>query len=361
MKRVGIITINDNTNLGNRLQNYATQVLLKEQGIEAETITNYSKYVKDRHIIYWLKQKIKRLKKAIFNKKEYDRENEFLKFNKLYIKKSKDIISPKYINYNLNDKYDYFITGSDQVWNYKFGRASEVDFLTFADKEKRISFSASFGISDIPDDMKEYYKIRLENMKKISVREERGKEIINELTGREDVKVLLDPTMLINTTSWKNVMEEPKMVKKLNGKNYILNYFLGNLSDKRKKEIERIATENNCGVINILDKNDPFYTCGPSEFLYIKKNAFLICTDSFHSSVFAILFNRPFIVFDREDSNAKMNSRLDTLLKKFELEDRWFKNEIKEEQLNINYDKSIEILEKERKKAIDYINEAINQ
>lgn len=355
MKKVAILTISDNANLGNRLQNYATQEFLKQQGLEVETIQNYIGYKNRVYLI------IKRFLKLFLANRKYKREKNFKKFNKKNMSFSKYIIRNKKKYPKVNDKYDYFITGSDQVWNPKFERTSDIDFLTFAEKKKRISFSASFGVSEIPEDLKNSYMERLNGLNKISVREERGKEIIKEITGRTDVEVLLDPTMLINTTSWKNVMKKPKMLKNLNGKNYILNYFLGNLSDKRKKEIERIAKENNCEIINILDKNDPFYICGPSEFLYLEKNAFLICTDSFHSSVFAILFNRPFIVFDREDSNAKMNSRLDTLLKKFELEDRWFNNEIKAEQLKVNYDKSVEILEKERKKAIDFINEAIKQ
>ena len=232
---------------------------------------------------------------------------------------------------------------------------SDIDFLTFAESEKRNSFSASFGISDI-EKWRDYYIDRLKGLNKISVREERGKEIVEELTGRKDVKVLVDPTMLLTDKEWDMVLRKPKQLK--NDK-YILNYFLGNLSEERKKEIERIAKENNCEIINILDKNSPFYQTGPSEFLYLEKNAFLICTDSFHSSVFAILYNRPFIVFDREDANVKMNSRLDTLLKKFKLENRWYKDRITEEQLQVDYKESYIILGEERKKAEEFLENAI--
>ena len=113
----------------------------------------------------------------------------------------------------------------------------------------------------------------------------------------------------------------------------------------------RIAKENGCEVINVLDKNSPFYQTGPSEFLYLEKNAFLICTDSFHSSVFSILFNRPFIVFNREDINKSMNSRIDTLINKFELKNRQFENRITKENLHQDYTKAYEILEKEREKC----------
>ena len=228
--------------------------------------------------------------------------------------------------------------------------------LSFAKPEQRIAFSASFAIDKLPEEFKSKAKRELEKFKAISVREYRGKEIVEELTGRKDVQVLVDPTMLLNSEEWDEVAKKPEQLKT---DKYILNYFLGEISEKRRKEIERIAKENNCEIINMLDKNSPFYQTGPSEFLYLEKNAFLICTDSFHSSVFAILYNRPFVVFDREDANVKMNSRLDTLLKKFKLENRWYEDKITEEQLQVDYKESYMILEGERKKAKEFLENAI--
>ena len=163
--------------------------------------------------------------------------------------------------------------------------------------------------------------------------------------------------MLLVDKEWDKVSKKPDMLKQ--GK-YILNYFLGDLSEFRKNEIERIAKENNCEIINILDKNSSFYECGPSEFLWLEKNAFLICTDSFHSSVFALLYDRPFIIFDREQSGIEnMNSRLDTLVNKFNLKNRKFKDKITEENLNHDYTEAYKILEKERKKAEDFLKKAL--
>lgn len=355
MKKVGIITINDNTNIGNRLQNYATNEFLMQQGLYAENIVNFSKFNENSN---GLKNMIHILKEFICSQKKYKRRKKFEKFNYDYIKNSKYVLNRKCNLFKLNNHYDYFLVGSDQVWNYKFGWATDNDFLTFANKEKRISFAASFGINEISNDLKEYYKKNLEQFKAISVREERGKEIIKELTGRKDTVVLLDPTMLIPIERWNDVMKKPKMLDKLHGKKYILEYFLGNLSENRKKEIKRISKESNCEIIDILDEKSPFYLCGPSEFVYLEKNAFLICTDSFHSTVFAILFNRPFVVFDREDKEVKMNSRLETLLNKFGLNNRWFENKIDIQMLKANYEIN-SILENERKKAQNFIENAI--
>ena len=343
----GIITIIDNNNIGNRLQNYALQEFLAKYG-NVVTIKNIAQLNgKDKILLKFLKYLINTRKIMNNRTKIIEQFNSNIRFSENYITPYTKIYK----------KYDYFITGSDQVWNPTFGRLRDVDLLSFAKPEQRIAFSASFGISELPEKYKEKTRKELEKFKAISVREDRGKEIVEELTGRTDVEVLVDPTMLLTPEEWDKVSKKPEQ---LNFDKYILCYFLGELSEQRKKEIERVAKENDCKIINILDKKDPFYETGPSEFLYLEKNAFLICTDSFHSSVFAILYNRPFIVFDREDSLVKMNSRLDTLLKKFKLEDRWYEGEIKKDQLKTDYTKAYEILEKEREKSMIFLKKALD-
>ena len=176
----------------------------------------------------------------------------------------------------------------------------------------------------------------------------------------ESIEVLVDPTMLLDSKEWEKVSKKPKQIDKLKNKKYILNYFLGELTSDNKKIIEKFAKKNDCEIINILDKNDPFYKTGPSEFLYLEENAFLICTDSFHSSVFSILFNRPFLIFERKDKFLSMNSRLDTLLSKFDLENRKFsKKEITNKDLKYDYTKAYKTLEKERKKSKDFLKKAL--
>ena len=345
MRKIGIITINDNNNYGNRLQNYALQFFLENNNIKCSTI------------VYRTKQKrIKEIIKIIINyKNQRNKEKRFKHFvsfnnniNIEYIKKTNEL--------TYNNK-DYYIVGSDQVWNPLFDRLTDYELLSCVNPKKRISYAASFGINELPEEVKDNAAKELKKFKAISVREDRGKEIVEELTGRKDVEVLVDPTMLLTSEEWDKVSKKPTMLKT---DKYILNYFLGELSEERKNEIERIAKENNCEIINILDKNSPYYECGPSEFLYLEKNAFLICTDSFHSSVFAILYNRPFIIFDREQKNlVNMNSRLETLIKKFKLKDRKFEGKITEKNLNHDYTEAYKILEEERKKSDKFLKKAL--
>ena len=110
-----------------------------------------------------------------------------------------------------------------------------------------------------------------------------------------------------------------------------------------------------------MDINSSFYSCGPSEFLYLEKHAFLICTDSFHSCVFAILYNRPFIVFEREEENvANMNSRIETLINKFKLKNRNFTGKITKNNLEHDYTEAFKILDIERKKSEKFIKRALD-
>lgn len=358
--KIGIITITEGENFGNRLQNYAVQKVLEKENINAETIRNY----RDENIYtYLMKEKIKGFLKFILKikgKEDYNekRKKSFENFNNEFIKFSKYKISNKNISKKIDKYYDYFVCGSDQIWNSNYKENGFVNFLQFCEKNKRIAFAPSFGTDKINDNYKNLYKKWIMSIPKLSVREEAGKKIIENLTVRKDVEVLIDPTMLLNAQEWDKIARKPE---KLKNEKFILNYFLGELSEKRKKEIDKVAKENNCEIINILDKNSPFYCSGPSEFLYLEKHAFLICTDSFHSSVFAILYNRPFIIFNREDDTVSMNSRIETLINKFNLKDRKYnEKEITKENMNYDYTEAYSILKEERKKSMKFLMKSIN-
>lgn len=339
--KVGIITINGNYNFGNRLQNYALLEVLKKMDFNVESIWFYPEKK------YFIK---KILKKFLPLKKDWKRFNNFSKF-------TDELLNVKYYNHNkISDKYDFFIAGSDQIWNYNFSTYHNNMFLLFSKKEKNISYAASIGVNDVSKEYINDFKKGLNNFKALSVREERAKEIVEKITNRCDVEVLVDPTMLLTSAEWEKVSKKPKRLK---NKKYILTYFLGDLNNKKRKFIEKIANDNGCEIIDLLDKKSEFYECGPREFLYLEKNAFLICTDSFHSAVFAILFEKKFIIFERDDHEEKMNSRIDTLLNKFEIKKKIYKENMNYENLEYDYSKISKILELERKKAITYLKNNI--
>lgn len=354
MQKIGVITINDFNNYENRLQCYALQRYLEKMGYTVENIYNRSN---NKGFIINCAGKLYRYLTG-FKSREIlaEREKNFFEFNK-NIKFSKERIICGRYNEGLNDKYDFFVTGSDQVWNpYDSGR-SEIDFLSFASDDKKISFSASIGTDSLPDYAAESYKENLKNFKSISVREFSAKKIIEDLTGRRDIEVLVDPTLLLTKEDWDYVSRKPDYNY---SPKYILSYFLGG-SGKYDNIIKGIAEKYSCEIIDVYDRNSVFYSCGPQHFLDLEKNAFLVCTDSFHSAVFAFLFNRPFIVFDRDNTKIDMSSRMETLLKTFCLNNQRYKaGRNPEEYLTWDYSKGYEALEQKREEAKRFINHAFS-
>ncbi len=347
MKKAGIVTLFGEYNFGNRLQNYAVQEILKKLNIYTETI----KYIGLEDDVPIINNDIDKKRLELF--KEFNKNINFA--NQIMYKEYE---APK----NFVKDYDYIILGSDQIWNFTFDKIfSDKALGSFAPSEKIISFSASFGVDYVPQENSNLYKMLKENIQRInsiSVREEAGKRIIEKLTNRKDVEVLIDPTMLLTIEEWNKVLKKPE---KLKSKKFILKSFLGRVSNEIWEQLKKIAKENDCDIIDISDKNSPYYDVGPSEFLYLEKNAFLVVTDSFHSCAFSILYSTPFLVFKREDNELEsMYSRIETLLNKFEMPERLFNGKINNEILKTNYEKTQEILKRERIKANKFLNKALN-
>ena len=313
MKKIGVITINDFNNYGNRLQCYAVQRSLEKRGYLVENIYNENY---GEGLLRRLGGALLRGIGTLGNRKRIAaRKKNFLAFHANIRFSDERIINRRY-DKRLNEKYDYFVTGSDQVWNPCDSGRSEIDFLSFASEEKRISFAASIGVSELPPAAKDLFARYLKPYKSLSVREESAKAIVEALTGRTDVAVLADPTLLLTAEEWEEVSEKPELPLP---KRYILSYFLSG-SKAQKEIVSRIAEAQGCEIADIYDPSSVYYTCGPQHFLYLVKNAALICTDSFHASVFSFLYNRPFLVFDRVHTKMNMNTRLHTFLSEFGLQ-----------------------------------------
>jgi hypothetical protein len=192
-------------------------------------------------------------------------------------------------------------------------------------------------------------------MEHLSVREEAGAAIIYELTGRK-AKVLLDPTMLLTRKDWNELKQESKWKPK---RNYIATYFLEQPSHSIRKSIVKIAKQYDLELVSLGDiKDRKGYCAGPREFIDYIADAHILITDSFHGSVFSILYETPFLVCDRGGDHPSMTSRIDTLLQTFELTNcRWDGTSRKE--LFVDFSTVAEVLQKEREKAITYLKEAL--
>lgn len=374
MNKVGIITLNGYFNYGNRLQNYALQEFIKMNGYECETIINKT-FIDKSELIGFKKNIIQRLFDKDFkqiclsinnrmNKKKLNYINKertriFKNFSKEYINETDFSIEVGKVDSNLEKKYDYLVAGSDQIWNPFDRMVSEVSFLTFAPKHKRISYAPSFGVYDIPQQERDNYKKWLSEMNHISVREDAGAKIVRALTGRE-VPVVIDPTMILTKEKWLSISKESKAKPT---KKYLLTYLLGGGAKEHKQKIKEISKKYNLEIVNLGDIKDvEHYTTGPSEFIDYINDASVFFTDSFHGCVFSMLLDTPFVVCNRVGQNSKtsMESRIDTFLDKFELQDRRYSNLENIDIFECDYTRSNELLEVERKIAWDYLNNAIN-
>ena len=359
--KIAILTITEGTNYGNRLQNYAVQKILEYLGIKVETLINKSGSERKRlDILLNIKRIIGRIKNYLINAKYKKtiniRKENFIKFNNQFINYSNIVINNEYNDSTINNIYNFFVCGSDQIWNPMFKENASANFLQFANPEKRIAFCPSFGVSTIPKNRKEEYSEYLRDFSKLSIREADGANIIKELSNRQAM-VLIDPTLLLSKKDWKKISKKPRFNIE---KKYILTYFLGKISEEKKENIKKIAEKKNYEIINLGKKEYiQYYTAGPSEFLWYIENAEIILTDSFHACVFSILFDKTFYVFDREDKMQSMNSRIETLFNIFNLQQQRFSNwnNIKFEH---NYDHIGSILEKEREKSINFLKKALD-
>ncbi|MBE6154772.1 MAG: polysaccharide pyruvyl transferase family protein [Firmicutes bacterium] len=350
MKKVCIITLYGNWNYGNKLQNYALQQVLKN--LDCDVISLKNKYQmplcdKLRSFYYKLRQ----VKKYYYMSK---RENSFKDFNKNYMNYTK--YSATYtLNKNKANLFDYFVIGSDQVWNYGDGTISDIMFGLFTNKEKNISYAASFGVSSIPEKYKKIYIKGLNNIENISVREKAGADIVNNITGRE-ASVVLDPTILLEKKDWEKIEKKPTFNVP---KKYLLTYFLGNVSVEKTHELNEFAKKHNLEIINLNNQNYPdYFKIGPSEFLYLIHNSSIVFTDSFHACVFSFIYNKSFYVYQRDENVVSMNSRIENLLSLIKEDERQIlsiKTINNEEVFKCNYKKGYDIIKKEKKKSIDFL------
>ena len=296
-KKAIIFTFTYGDNYGQRLQNFAVQYHLKIRGIEAYTAFQKPpiRYYK-RKITKWLKGR---------ENINIKRRKNFQSFDTKYISFTSVHNAVKNIN-----NFDYYVTGSDQVWSPLSEDVNEMMFLTFAPKEKRVTFAPSIGVDSIPVDQIERYREYFEGFNSISVREDSARDIVKRICNKNAV-VLSDPTIGIDSEIWESMAKEPETIPY---SKYMLYYHLG--SDTHQEIVTRIAKNGGMEIVDILN-NEQYFSTGPSEFLWLVKNAEIVVTDSYHGTIFSGLFHVPCYVCTRTGDEINMNSRFKTLFRKY--------------------------------------------
>lgn len=341
MKKVAVLTLKGYFNYGNRLQKYALSKILHDMGLEVYSIWDKDLVGKTKEFI---------VSSAIFLKK-YDRLRKFYKISHMYSKE---------INVDEVEKngIDMVVVGSDQVWNPEYYERDHNLLYRAKNGEKVISYAASIGRAEIPDEYRDLYRDVISKYDALSVREKQAEEEIKKLTGRKDVITVLDPTLLLSRQEWESMEEKPEIYKE--NMKYVLCCFLGKMPEEERADIEEYAKRNDCFIINILDPNDPFSKIsGPQNFIYLIHHAQLVCTDSFHASVFSFIYDRPLVVFKRVGKSDYMYSRLQNLLDVFQLENREYKGRITDDQIEHDYSAGYRIREAEARKGKDFLYKCI--
>lgn len=382
--RIGVITIEQVGNYGAELQCYATQKVLQNIGCDAEIIDYcyYKDYMyKDskmsepfvpmtfkERIFYVLKYRIvnrfvdKFL--LLFNSNIARRNSRFAAFHAENTKMSRRYLSMPEL-YEASMDYDVFVTGSDQVWNPGAQSSIEPYFLTFApDSTKKISFAASFGISEIDSCLRERYKEYLSRYDFISVREQNACDMVKQLVGK-DAECVLDPTLLLTKDEWMKVARQYDNVPE----RYVLVYTLFE-SSAIFSLAKKVAKEKGISVLRItkrayfvshIEGISNISDAGPAEFVSIIAGADYVVTDSFHGTAFSVNFGIPFLTV--VSSKNKSNSRMESLIDVVGLSDRLITDD--SDMDSVEYETPIDLkvvgqrLESARNKTIDFLKKAI--
>lgn len=324
MKKVGIVTIFDVPNFGSVLQAYATMKVLGQLKC-LPCFINYNRYNEWLISQGGIKQQpfFKRILQKIGLKKLHRKMNHLTAFKRSYFsltKKYKDLDELKKEDWN---DFDLFVVGSDQVWNPRFCYGDSFYMLSFVPHEKRkLSIASSFAVDKIPTQLVDKYRKYLSDFDFFSVREKNGVNIINQQLGiQKEVKLLLDPTLLLTKEQWMTIASNKQVSEP-----YILLYmwdyafnpepyfshvveFFTRMMKCRVVVLEDSGKKLRIGNIDILDKVDS----SVPQFLRLFSDADLVITTSFHGTAFALNFGRPLISIVPGNGDDRQSSLVQSL------------------------------------------------
>lgn len=321
MEKVGTVTLHYPYNYGSTLQAFALQKVLEQMGYESEIIDYICMYDFENYKLFRIHQYKNRpktfLSDILYLKKNLKRRHSFRKFHKKYLK----ITSKKYNSIeelkSLNTEMDAFVAGSDQIWNFECtGGVDSVYFLDFvSSSKKKIAYAPSMGQNGQNQKDLDTIKPMLESFNSLSIREKSMEKKLESLTNR-DFEVVLDPTLLLKSDDYSTLLNKD------NDGKYIFVYLL-EPNNELVDYVSKLAKEKELKVLyisNITKKkifdsvnSENLYGLAPNEFLSKLKNAEYVVTNSFHATVFSIIFEKRFATFKTRKSFPRMLDLLGNL------------------------------------------------
>ena len=390
MKNIGLSAVTYKDNFGSCLQTYATQYTLEKMGYDVHIfeIKGVFKQINIKKSIYYVGRLFDpvEFKYLMANLKSRSRKAASLPTDDY----AKEMQERKKVYDDFRNKWNHMlpianswkelrkqasemdavVVGSDQLWRPSniVGSFFTLEFVP--DDIKKVSFSTSIGVPELPNNLHKHAKKFMSRFQHISVRENTAADIVKDMCGKE-AKVLCDPTMMLTAEQWMEVQDKKPFTE---GK-YILTYFMGD-NPEHREFAKRLREKTGYKIVALLhgatyipeDEEYPDekpFNVGPSEFMNLIRNAEYICTDSFHGCVFCILNQKKFFTFRRWPDGSKFsaNDRIYTLLDWTGLQDRMLNGD---EDISlcitkeIDYNDVLERVAAKRKEAKDYLTNALN-
>lgn len=346
-KKIGCVIAyaRGHNNYGTSLQGYAMVKKIISLGYEVEII-EYDKQLslldKLKYVYNALRVgEMKVLKKRIFpnrDKKKFPQYANGLKQRTKAVDayKAKKLIPlfHRYTGYKSlsegSKNYDVVIVGSDQVWTPLSLPNRYFNLLFVDDSVRKVAYASSFGVSTIPAFQRETTGQYLDRFYKIGVREQQGKTIVESLS-HQQAQVVADPTLLLSKEEWEKEIAEDISESTLSNRlraekgQYIFCYLISP-NEEARVQAKKLSKQTNLPIITIrhmeqyraIDEtigDEAPYAVDPNDFVRYISRATYVCTDSFHCTVFSIIFHRQFLTFYRTGHNEKnnRNSRIDSL------------------------------------------------
>ena len=318
-KKIGIITLPGNFNYGNRLQCYAMTRAIEQTGFDPSVLEREQRFPSYLRAYYALKSGLMGFIKsgAMDNPEKMmtpERSAAFVRFGK----RIPTVLLPGMGNM-AHDSYDYFVVGSDQVWNPDGIRHQEPWFFAkFARTEQRIAVSASVGVGSFADSHQaERLAEGVSGFAHVSVREKRGAELIKECSG-VDAEVICDPTLVLPAEDWRAVADG----RCTPSGSYVFTYLLGGVGSEASDVLDKVTDHGRIPVVPLSDRQKPGEpNAGPAEFIDLIDHASHVVTDSFHAAVFSSILHTPLTIVHRE-GGASMFSRLEQLSQMLGIEEK---------------------------------------
>ena len=348
--KIGILTFHRAVNCGAVLQAYALQRYISDMGYDCEIIDYRCDAIESAYNLIHTPVSLKSIISDLLyynirirKKKKFDA---FL-HNKLVISPSSYYRSDIK---KMEEKYDCFFVGSDQVWNRNLIDKDDTFFLDFCSCNKKYSYAASLGNNKLSDEQKEYYSRMLDDFCGVSVREKSSVYLLSEIVKNKVVQNI-DPVFLLPKEIW-NQMTGDQIEKK----SYIFAYCLHE-SDVYY-EAQKMSKELGIRIICVPSglrcsiKADFRKSLGPIEFLNLIRFADYIISDSFHAISFSIIFNKRFLAV-RKKQYPELNERIDSLLQLLNIDSNatYLGNE--------DYLRIENIINSDRSKSNEYLSDAI--